>query len=638
MLAARCPQCGAPTPVSAARPDHLDCAYCSYVGPPPPDVEASLRAAAAVLGRMQAQRRQLSQFQHRTLGRMGCSMTLFFVLLGALALPFAVSAAACTAMRDQLDTWVLLLVGFGPLIMLLASGAFGWWWMRRSRGALELACAAQPPAVRGRPACCRVCGGDLAPAPGAVVERCGFCGADNVVSQGAMQRRWSEQQVVLGGYEQAVRARAQAAGSSSLNATLLVFLVGTTAPVLVMFVGFAVAMGLEMHEKPADVSQQYVAVDTPRGKCLALIQHYPGGVEAYDFEDAAPVGVAPRARFSPGSFKPIGVKQLTGLTVLDKDGLARKVKRVYRTSLREDDNQIQLVSREGDYPPSKSVVGSCLAGDKPPLRVLTYQDRGVPQLVARPGGVLVIGFSDALYTVQGATDQRRIWRTTGVDHVRAMLADTSAVYLELDRQLLRVTPDGKAVALASMPSYLGKGIALDGDTLYFAADGGVSRVPRTGGKVERALDDIAARALGAGGGALALIDPHSDVAVLAAGEDKARTVGHDAMAARGVAIADDRVWWVTADSTLVSSPVAGGALKQYGKLDGIDGVFKLRNGEVWWTRRWRSVESALMSRPLPGGPLANHSPGAKNVDAFGFDGADLYWLDARRHWLMRRKL
>jgi len=268
------------------------------VGPPPADVTASLSAAAAVLGRMTARRRQLTRFQQRTLGRMGCSTVLYFVLLAALALPFAISAAACTAIRDEMDTWALVVVGFGPLLVVLGSGAFGWWWMRRSRAALELACSAQPPAVRGRPACCRVCGGELAPAPGRAVVRCGFCGADNIVSEAAMQRRWSRQDVVLGGYEHAVRARSAAAGSTSLYAKLLVFAAAIGAPIIVAVVAFVVILGLALHEEPPDTSQKYVVVSTPQGKCLALLQHYPHGVEAYDFGDAAPKGVAARYAFT----------------------------------------------------------------------------------------------------------------------------------------------------------------------------------------------------------------------------------------------------------------------------------------------------------------------------------------------------
>lgn len=639
MLAARCPKCGAPTPVSAAAPDHMDCAYCAYVGPPPAEVQADLRAAAAVLGRMTSRRRQLTRFQQRALGRMGCSSVLYFALLAAMALPFAISAAACTAIRDEMDTWALVVVGFGPLLVVLASGAFGWWWMRRSRAALSLACAAQPPAARGRPACCRVCGGELTPRAGSVVARCRFCRADNVVSQAAMQRRWSEQEVVLGGYEHAVRARAEAAGSTSLYAKLLVFFAAIGAPIIVAVVAFVIVIVLALHEEPADASQQYVAVATPEGKCLALLQRYPGGVQAYDFGNTAPAGVAVRARFAAGAMKPIAVKQLRGLTLLGKDGLPRAVERVYRTSLDEHENWVELASREGEIGQSRAVVGSCLAGDKPPARVLEFKDHGDPLLVARAGDGLVIGFSDALYSVGGNHRLQQLWKTTGTARALAMLADDHAVYAELGKQVLAVEPDGKLTVLAQMPAHLGRGIAVDGHALYFAGEGGVARVDRSGGKVETALDGAVAQALAASGGALALIDPHGDALVRAANAAKPITLGHDATAEHGIAIAGGRVFWTTKQGALVSAPLAGGATKQHGTLDGIDAAFVIHGDAAWWTRtRDHNTRGALLSRPLAGGAFVDHSPGAKSVDAFGFDGADLYWLDARRRWLMRRRL
>ncbi len=637
MLAARCPQCGAPTPVSAAAPDLLDCAYCSYVGPPPPEVAASLRAAAAVLGSMQARRRQLTSFQHRTLGRMGCSMALYFALLGALALPFAIFAAACTAFRDEIETWVLLIVGFGPLIVVLVSGAFGWWWMRRSRAALEHACAATPPPVRGRPARCRVCGGDLAPPPGSIVARCQFCGTDNVVSQAAMQRRWSDEQLVLGGYEQAVQARAAAAGSASVLAKVMVFLAAVGAPTIVSVVALLVVIGLALHETPPDTTQQYVAVSTPGGECLAVVQHYPGGVQAYDFEDDVPPGVLKRARFPAGKFKPIGVKQLVGMKVLGSAGLVRSVKRVYRTSLDDQDNRVELSSGLSGTVSTQSVVGTCLPSGNPVERALVYTDRGIPEFAARLDGTLLLGFSSALYNVHGEHNMQQLWRSESGDAARSMLGDNEAVYLELYRHVLRITPDGKKLVLADLGVHIGRGLALDGHTLYFAGDHVVARVATTGGKVEPVLSGTVAQALAASDGAIALIDPRGDVFARAAGADTLGTLGHKAHADSGLAISDNQVWWVSSDGTLTSAPITGGSLKQYSKLESIDGLFKLRDGQVWWTRRW-SRTSTVLSRPLGGGALVNHSPGARSIEAFGFDGADLYWMDSRRHWLMRRRL
>jgi len=333
------------------------------------------------------------------------------------------------------------------------------------------------------------------------------------------------------------------------------------------------------------------------------------------------------------------VKQLTELTVLDKDGLARKVKRVYRTSLQEEDNQVELATSDGSYASARDVVGSCLAGDKPPARVAKYGDFGDPLLVARLGHALMIGFSDALYRVRGNDDMQQLWKTKGTARALAMLADDHGAYVELGKQVLGVQPDGKVTVLAHVPTHLGRGIALDGHFLYFADEGGVSRVDTSGGEVEPALEGAVAQALAASGGTVALIDLHGDAIVRAADAGKPTTVGHRAAPEHGIAIAGGRVFWVLKDGALVSAPLAGGATKQHGKLEGIDAGFAIRGEVAWWTRTWDDGKrAALLSRPLASGAFVDHSPGAKSVDAFGFDGADVYWVDARHRWLMRRKL
>ncbi len=639
MLAARCPQCGAPTPVSAANPDHLDCAYCSYVGPPPPDVAASLRAAGAVLGRLEARRRQLSTFQQRTLNRMGCSMVLYFALLATVALPFALSAATCTAVRDAMPISILIVMGFGPLLVVLASGAFGWWWMRRSRAALELACAAQPPAAQGRPARCRVCGGDLWSRPGSAVARCGFCGADNVVSQAAMQRSWSEQQVVLGGYEQAVRARAEAAGSTSLYAKLLVLGAALGAPIIAGLGTLVVAFVLVLRETPPDTSQQYVPVATPKGKCLAQVSHFPGGVQAYDFDGQGPPGVKDQARFAAGTFKPIGVKDLVGLTVIDDDGQPGRIRRVYRTELDAKRNYVELDAPKGDYKPTQQVVGSCLAGDKPPRRVLTYTDFTHPLLVAPTGHAIALGFVDAVFLANGSDPLRQIWKMESHNAV-AMRADDDAIYVELDPEVLRVTPAGKVETLAKIRTYTSTGFALDSHMLYFADINGVERVACAGGKVQLVISGVVARTLAVSGGTIAWIDADGKVEVRDLDADKGVELGHDAVAKHGVAIADSKVWWVARDGTLESAPVTGGAPEQHGKLDGIVKEFAIHGDQIWWARgRGGSVKhSALLSRELAGGALTNHAPNARTVDAFCIDGSDLYWVDESQRYLMQRAL
>src|SRR5690606_41266815 len=95
MLAARCPQCGAASPVSVATPELLDCSYCPYVGRPPEAVVQELYAAQHALHAMDRGRRQLSAQQIRAATEARISASAFPWLIVPLACPLPVCGCAC---------------------------------------------------------------------------------------------------------------------------------------------------------------------------------------------------------------------------------------------------------------------------------------------------------------------------------------------------------------------------------------------------------------------------------------------------------------------------------------------------------------------------------------------------------------
>lgn len=128
VLAAPCPQCGKPAPVSLAHTDELRCASCGFRGRPTPEVAEELMMASSALAPLDARHRQLTESQKRAV------------------------------------TGIL-------------------WRLFRRR--LLRGLAAVRPMSAGLPPGCRVCGEDLAPYADAVA-RCHYCAADNLVSPTAM--------------------------------------------------------------------------------------------------------------------------------------------------------------------------------------------------------------------------------------------------------------------------------------------------------------------------------------------------------------------------------------------------------------------------------------------------------------------
>jgi LSD1 subclass zinc finger protein len=83
-------------------------------------------------------------------------------------------------LSDNRQMQLSIIVPFGLLVIGFTVAS----WARKggiTRGGLQAALAAVPPAKPGGPTSCRQCGAPLAPAAGAHAARCAYCQADNLV-------------------------------------------------------------------------------------------------------------------------------------------------------------------------------------------------------------------------------------------------------------------------------------------------------------------------------------------------------------------------------------------------------------------------------------------------------------------------
>lgn len=130
MLAAPCPQCGKPAPVSLARTDEMHCGACGFRGRPTPEVAQELMMASSALAPLDARHRQLTESQKRSVN--------------------------------------------------------GFFFRFFRRGLLRGLAAVRPLGPGDKPGC-RVCGEDLDPNAPNALARCHYCAADNLVSPFAME-------------------------------------------------------------------------------------------------------------------------------------------------------------------------------------------------------------------------------------------------------------------------------------------------------------------------------------------------------------------------------------------------------------------------------------------------------------------
>lgn len=374
MLSAACPSCGAPAPVSLATPEWIACGSCRYQGPPDPEISRQLRVAAAALWQMDASDRQLTGAQRLNV-RSARSYLLFLCIgLGAVLLPLLLMAGGCVALfatGDSLEPAGLLIAVSGalPFVLGVGASALALRHVYRRGVALEARCVAAPPVAEGHPARCHVCGGPLEVRARTGIARCGFCQADNVVSEAAWSRIGARRQAQVGQLVERVQGEARALDRSALSAGVAAFAIVLLSPLLgfVLFVAVAlVGTAIETAPLPDGV---YALVPVANTRCVAqVVRASTGEVLEHGFD--SPHGTPKR------SSAPAGLVRMRGAELVGRDlGLQEsrrgKVKRLYRTALAPSFDRAEL--EVGGQSESAPLVGLCEVSTR--RRTVGYDER-----------------------------------------------------------------------------------------------------------------------------------------------------------------------------------------------------------------------------------------------------------------------
>lgn len=275
MLAIECPRCGRPTRVELYRPDQLRCLACHYQGPPGTHARTAIDSAARLLGTVDVRQRQLSERQRRTLSRM---RQFRWLLLGLLVFGLVVLApcALCgLVFLTGREAPIPAIACASPFLFLATTGGAVVLWSFRNGRRLENACAALPPDVEGEPAACHVCGGALeADIDAGGFVRCTFCAADNLVARDILARQARRKVGEVGRLDEEVKHQATSVGLESGVSCVVVLLLALVAPAVCIGTAVGLVVVTRQIEDPVDPDEQYVAVDTPDGPCVARMDPF----------------------------------------------------------------------------------------------------------------------------------------------------------------------------------------------------------------------------------------------------------------------------------------------------------------------------------------------------------------------------
>ncbi len=478
MLAAHCPCCGAPNPVSLATPERQRCHHCKYDGAPSPETQGHLQRARDVLLQQDAGERTLDALQRRTLLSAWWQKLKFAIVLLLLTVPFVFFAGTCSLMSGQVAWWVVALMGFLPLLVMLASGAFGAWIIARARRKLEDACAATPPRAAGEPASCHVCGAPLSPAAGEVLCSCGFCRADNVVAPDVLERMRHRSRNVFDRYEAEIHTQAHSLGAHSARAVRVTLAAAVAAPLLSVGAMIVVALALTMQEDPVNADVEYVAWRTGEGVCLGKLWRKAGGTFVIEFTFPPPGGAGKSiAATSLEGVRVFRATQLVGKQAFTMGGVGT-VQRVYGDALLEGENRAAIVLPDkGQH--DLVIQGMCLAGAASSQR-LNYEKNPGKSLTLIPQGIATTSRRELVQIAAagGATKTR-------LDASRAawVAADGDVLWVATDRQLYRRKGQGNLEVVAPR-TQKPKGMATAGDSVWVASSTAVERFDASGPQAE----------------------------------------------------------------------------------------------------------------------------------------------------------
>lgn len=170
---------------------------------------------------MQGQSLQLSKLEAGMLVSARGARAVFLVLFAALLFPTILTTGMVDWVSESTEIPMPGLT-LAPALILLVAGVAGALLVHRRHRALMSACAADPPRAGDEVGRCNVCGGPLASKSGSVVARCGFCRADNVVSEATLSRVGRAHETGLELFERRLRGRQSASRGAVKNATTLV--------------------------------------------------------------------------------------------------------------------------------------------------------------------------------------------------------------------------------------------------------------------------------------------------------------------------------------------------------------------------------------------------------------------------------
>jgi hypothetical protein len=209
MLVTPCPACGAPNPASLPTPTFYRCEHCQYEGPPREADVPRIEALARTLREVEDRTLQLSRIEAEMLSSARGARAFYLLAFALLLLPVILTTGAVDWVSEVVEQ-PLPVLALAPAVLMLICGVAGAVVVYRRHKSLIAACAADPPRSGEETGRCNLCGAPLVSKPGAVVARCGFCGADNLVSKTTLERvrRSAESGSEL--FERRLRRRQQA--------------------------------------------------------------------------------------------------------------------------------------------------------------------------------------------------------------------------------------------------------------------------------------------------------------------------------------------------------------------------------------------------------------------------------------------
>jgi hypothetical protein len=302
-------------------------------------VSAQLRDAASALWAMHEGDRQLSQSQRYNLRAARSSLFVLAVVLLIVLIPLFGWAGSCSVLAVSGEGFepmslVLFLGGCLPFVVGVCASILALRHVRNRGKALAVRCLAVPPQSAGEPARCHVCGGSLEVASKQGVVRCGFCRADNLVSDHVLARMTARRQLEVGRIGDQVRAEGRALDDSALAAGLVAFVVALLSPIVsVVFVFAAIIIGSEIELEVRD-DATYALVRVTNVSCIAEVG------KDLDFHESV-IGFEERPLPSAG-LVPKKSHDFVGTVLTHDDGRRGRVTRVYRDAISPSIDRAEL--------------------------------------------------------------------------------------------------------------------------------------------------------------------------------------------------------------------------------------------------------------------------------------------------------